>query len=82
MEEADIILYRTPDGAVKVEIRFEDETFWLTQKPFCETVRAVASPLKKCPNNLDFMTFCKYVCSNRTRHASRQISVPGRVFYF
>jgi hypothetical protein len=23
-----------------------------------------------------------YICINSTRHASRQISVPGRVFYF
>jgi hypothetical protein len=36
MQESDIILYRTPDGAVKVEIRFEDETFWLTQKKLAE----------------------------------------------
>lgn len=192
MQESDIILYRTPDGAVKVEIRFEDETFWLTQKKLAElfgvevqtinyhlkeifksgelqeeatirkirivqtegnrevsrmvdfysldaiiavgyrvnsyqatqfriwatkvlreylikgfvmdderlkqgkrfdkdyfdellerirkTVRSIASPLKKCPHKLDIMTFCTYICNNSTRHASRQISVPGRVF--
>lgn len=32
MDESNIIFYRTEDGAVKIEIRFEDETFWLTQK--------------------------------------------------
>lgn len=32
MNESNIIFYRTEDGAVKIEIRFEDETFWLTQK--------------------------------------------------
>ncbi len=36
MQKSDIILYRTPDGAVKVEIRFEEETFWLTQKKLAE----------------------------------------------
>lgn len=36
MKEADILFYVTPDGAVKVEIRFEDETFWLTQKKLSE----------------------------------------------
>lgn len=36
MKEADILFYATPDGAVKVEIRFEDETFWLTQKKLSE----------------------------------------------
>jgi hypothetical protein len=28
----DIILYTTPGGTAKVEVFFEDETFWLTQK--------------------------------------------------
>lgn len=27
-----IILYQTPDGKVYVNVRFENETFWLTQK--------------------------------------------------
>lgn len=36
MKESDIIFYRTPEGVVKIEIRFEDETFWLTQKKLAE----------------------------------------------
>ena len=32
MKESEIILYTTPQGNVKIEIRFEEETFWLTQK--------------------------------------------------
>lgn len=32
MKESEIILYTTPKGDVKIDIRFEDETFWLTQK--------------------------------------------------
>jgi hypothetical protein len=28
------------------------------------------------------MGFVEYICTNSTRHASRQISVPGRVFFF
>ncbi|RMG85923.1 MAG: cell filamentation protein Fic, partial [Bacteroidetes bacterium] len=36
MKETNIIFYRTKDGAVKIEIRFEDETFWLTQKKLAE----------------------------------------------
>ena len=32
MEETNIIFYQTENGQVKVEIRFEEETFWLTQK--------------------------------------------------
>lgn len=36
MNEANIIFYRTKDGVVKIEIRFEDETFWLTQKKLAD----------------------------------------------
>ena len=36
MQEAEIILYPTPEGAVKVELRYEDDTFWLTQKKLAE----------------------------------------------
>lgn len=36
MKESEIILYTTPQGNVKVEIRFEEETFWLTQKKLAE----------------------------------------------
>jgi hypothetical protein len=31
-QENEIILYSTPDGSVRVEVFFQDETFWLTQK--------------------------------------------------
>lgn len=31
-----IIFYATPDGAVRVEVLFEDETFWLSQKKMGE----------------------------------------------
>jgi len=36
MKESEIILYTTPQGNIKVEIRFEEETFWLTQKKLAE----------------------------------------------
>ena len=29
--EGEILLYSTPDGAVRVEVFFRDETIWLTQ---------------------------------------------------
>ena len=35
-DNANIILYTTPQGKIKIEIRFEDETFWLTQKKLSE----------------------------------------------
>lgn len=31
-QQGDLILYRTEEGSVRVEVHFENETFWLTQK--------------------------------------------------
>lgn len=36
MNRSDIIFYTTPQGDVRVEVFFEDETFWLTQKRIAE----------------------------------------------
>jgi len=33
---SDIILYSTPDGVVRVEVLYESETFWLSQKRIAE----------------------------------------------
>ncbi len=30
-EHGEIILYQTEDGLTKIDVRFEDETVWLTQ---------------------------------------------------
>ena len=35
-QSADIILYSSPKGDVKIEVTFDDETFWLTQKKISE----------------------------------------------
>ncbi|MCC5916518.1 MAG: virulence RhuM family protein [Cryomorphaceae bacterium] len=32
MKEGEIIMYSAPDGNIRVEVMFEDETFWLSQK--------------------------------------------------
>ena len=34
--QSEILLYSTPDGDIRVEVTFEDETFWLTQKRMAE----------------------------------------------
>ncbi len=32
----EILLYTTPDGAVRVDVQYEDESFWLSQKKMAE----------------------------------------------
>lgn len=34
--EGQVILYQTPEGAVRVEVLYESETFWLGQKKMAE----------------------------------------------
>ncbi len=50
MENNQLIFYSTPKGKVKVEVVFEDETFWLSQKRMAELfgvdVRTVNEHLK------------------------------------
>ncbi len=35
-EKSQFLLYTAPDGAVKVDVFFKDETVWLTQKALAE----------------------------------------------
>ena len=35
-QENDLIFYSTPDGSIRVEVIFQDETFWLSQKRMAE----------------------------------------------
>ena len=32
----DIVIYQTEDGGTKIDVRFVDETVWLTQAQLCE----------------------------------------------
>jgi hypothetical protein len=34
--DSEIILYQTADGQIKIDVRLEDETLWLTQAQMCE----------------------------------------------
>lgn len=33
---SEIIIYQNPDGNIKIDVRLEDETVWLTQAQLCE----------------------------------------------
>jgi hypothetical protein len=36
MNNSEIILYQNPDGNIKIDVRLEEETVWLTQAQLCE----------------------------------------------
>lgn len=35
MPDSELILYQNPDGSIKIDVRLEDETVWLTQAQLC-----------------------------------------------
>ena len=42
-EHGEIILYQTEDGLTKIDVRFEDETVWLTQQQMAELFQSSRS---------------------------------------
>ncbi len=57
IRQHEILLYTAPDGMVRVEVAFEDETFWLTQKRMAELfgvdVRTVSYHLTEIFNSAE-----------------------------
>ena len=41
--DTEIVIYQSEDGRTKVDVRFEDETVWLTQQQLVRKFRTTAS---------------------------------------
>lgn len=52
MKNSEVILYTTPQGKVKVEIRFEEETFWMTQYKIADLFEVDRSVISKHLGNI------------------------------
>ena len=56
-QESQILFYANPDGSVKIDVYFQDETVWLTQKQMAELfgveVSTVNYHLKEIFNSLE-----------------------------
>jgi len=48
----DIIFYSTPSGDIRIEVIFNDETFWLTQKRMAELFAVEVPAISKHLNNI------------------------------
>lgn len=82
MKQSEIILYTTPNGEVKIDIRFEDETFWLTQKKLAalfdvevHTINYHLKEIFKSGELSEDSTIRKYriVQTEGTRQVSREV---------
>lgn len=45
--QSEIIIYRTEDGNTKVDVKFQDETVWLTQAQLCELYQTSKSNISE-----------------------------------
>ena len=45
--ESEIIIYQTEDGNTKIDVKFEDETVWLTQAQLCELYQTSKSNISE-----------------------------------
>ena len=45
--EREIIIYQTEDGHTKIDVKFEDETVWLTQAQLCELYQTSKSNISE-----------------------------------
>ncbi len=46
-DRSEIIIYRTEDGNTKVDVKFQDETVWLTQAQLCELYQTSKSNISE-----------------------------------
>lgn len=45
--ENEVIIYQTEDGKTKIDVKFEDETVWLTQAQLCELYQTSKSNISE-----------------------------------
>ena len=50
--QGDIVIYQTDDGLTKIDVRFTDETVWLTQAQLCELYRTSKSNISEHIKNI------------------------------
>ena len=43
----EIVIYQTEDGQTKIDVKFEDETVWLTQAQLCELYQTSKSNISE-----------------------------------
>ena len=45
--QSEIIIYQTADGSTKIDVKFQDETVWLTQAQLCELYQTSKSNISE-----------------------------------
>ena len=79
MKESEIILYTTPQGDVKIDIRFEDETFWLTQKKIADLFEVDRTSISRHLSNIfEDGELNKDVVCAKYAHTTKHGAIKGK----
>ena len=52
MEKFEILLYSVPEGKATIEVFFEEETFWLSQKKMAELFNVTSPTINEHLHNI------------------------------
>ena len=58
--KGDIIIYQSESGETKIDVRFQDETVWLTQAQLCELYQSSKANVSE-----HTVKFCIAYCSSK-----------------
>jgi hypothetical protein len=79
MNQSEIILYKTEDGAIKIDTIFQNDTIWLTQKKMAELFDvqrpAITKPLK---NIFESSELAEKVVSSILEHTTQHGTIEGK----
>ena len=53
----DIVIYQTDDGLTKIDVRFTDETVWLTQAQLCALYQTSKSNISEHIKNMNLTKY-------------------------
>ena len=80
MNNSEILIYQSPDGVTKIDVRLEDETVWLTQAQmgqlFGKGRTTIAEHIQNIFEEGELQE--EMVCRN-FRHATRHGAIPGKM---
>ena len=82
MNHSEIILYKTKDGAVKIDTIFQNETIWLTQKKMAELFDVKRPAITKYLKNIfESGELDEQVVSSILEHTTPHGAVEGKTYF-
>ncbi len=80
MTNSEILIYQNPDGKIKIDVRLEEETVWLTQEQMATLFGKARTTITEHIQNIfkEEELDEKVVCRN-FRHATQHGAIDGKI---